>query len=158
MGAIIFVSVLAAAGIIYVGTAKPFTPISRVTTELDEDIQKVRSGYGSYAEDYYKTLDTYRHRLGPDRVREYDEAMYDELDTQFEELLGLVEAGEVTYYDDARKWAGYFPEKDDRKARRSRADGAMAKWIGRTVDESVDKVLEGAKELLEKATEGTSNE
>jgi hypothetical protein len=84
--------------------------------------------------------------------------MYRELDEQFEELLGRVEAGETAYYDDARKWAGYFPEKEERKVRRQKVDNAMAQWIGRTVDESVEKVLEGAKDLIDQAREKMSEE
>ena len=150
LGAMIFVSVLAVSGLFYVGTVKPFTSLDTITTELHEDLEKVRSGYGSYAEDYYRTLEKYRRRLGPERLREYGETMYGELDVQFEGLVERVEAGEIVYFDDARE---YFPEKEDRKARRSRADSAMAKWIGRKVDESVDRVLEGAKDLIDKATD-----
>lgn len=154
MGLSIFLSLVVLSGLIYIGRNKPFTPISSVEAELAEHLVAVESGIGGHADDYYKLLESFRHKLGDRRVRELEQSMYGELDEQFEALLERVRNGEAAYFDDARKWAGYFPDKADRKARRARVDNAMAKWIGRTVDESVDKVLEGAKELLEKATEG----
>jgi len=152
-GLIIFFSLVMLSGIVYIARNKPFTPVSRIKAQLSEHFASVESGLGGHAQDYFRILDTYRHKLGDRRVAELEESMYRELDEQFEVLLSRVESGEVAYFDDARKWAGYFPDKEDRKMRRERVDNAVAQWIGRRVDESVDKVLEGAKELLDKVTE-----
>ena len=139
--------------LLYAAIARPFMPVAKVETELQYYIEKVESGYGNYTRRFYRLLRRQDRKLGPDRVAYYDELMYSELDEHFQDLIAKLEQGEVVYYDDARRWAGHFPEAEERKERKQQAGNAMAQGVGRTVGDTVKSVGEAVKDLLNKASD-----
>lgn len=147
------VSTIAVVVGIYVWTARPFTPITQVEEDLNEYLMRVDEGYGAYSKRYYRLLDTFERRLGPESVTEYESMMHTELDEQFDALIERLENGEVAYLDDARKWAKYFPDPEEQEARREMAGNAFSQGLGKTVGDSLNTIKEGARGLIDRAAE-----
>ena len=135
---------------IYLLAARPFTSVSSVEAELEACIEQVDESYGDYANRFYKLLDRYDRRLGDTAVADYNQRMREVLDREFSETLAKVVAGEIRYYDDARKWAGLYPEAELRSAKREEAQNALAEGLKRSVGGTVEDVVDGAKNLLQR--------
>lgn len=147
-------SVIVAAGLslflLYAAIYRPFTPIDTVETQLVEYLQKVElNDIGEYAKKFYNLLGKYDRRLGNTVTEEYKNAMYESLHAQFGVLIGRLQEGEIRYFDDAKKWAGHFPDREDRRARREQVDNALAEGLGEAVGGTLEKVKTGIKGLFE---------
>lgn len=147
------VAVLFLAFGIYTAAARPFMPVSKVTEQLDYNLEKVEEGYGSYSRKFYRLLNQQERKLPAGAASDYRSTMYDTLDRHFDESIALLEAGEVRYYDDAKQWASRFPEAEEREDRKNQAENAFKKGLGAAVGDTIDDVKEGAKNLFRRAVD-----
>lgn len=138
---------------IYLAAYQPFRPIDGVTADLTHYVERVEAGYGEYSRKFFRLLERQDRRLGPTRAQEFQGRMYDALDERFAELVARVEDGRMSYYDDARDWAGYYPEPEERKAKRQIARNARSAGLGVSVGDSVESIVEGAKEIIGRAVD-----
>lgn len=134
--------------ILYIGIRRPFASLTKVEQDLSYYLEQVDGGYGEYSEKYYKTLKIFNNRLGPAKTANYRRQMNGELEEQFDVLIVALEAGEVTRYDDARKWAGYFPEREMRRAKKEEAQNALVQGAGGAIGDSVRSLLKSVGETL----------
>lgn len=138
---------------IYLGVAKPFMPVSKVTANLDYYLEKVEDGYGSYAKKFYRLIDRQGNKLAVGVESEYRSDMYTTLDDHFDDTIDRLEAGEIRYYDDAKDWASRFPESEERADRKAIAENALKAGLGTSFGDTLEEVKEGAKNFLENAVQ-----
>lgn len=143
--------------ILYAGIKKPFMPLSKVETDLQYYLEKVDAGYGDFSKKYYSNLRRFEGRLGSVKTARYRQDMYTELDEHFQEFLEKLQNGEVAYIDDARRWADYFPEKEERKARKKIATNAIVGGVGENIGEAVKSILDGAKDVIDRTIDAIDN-
>ena len=143
--------VLALSFAIYVAAARPFMPVSKITGDLDYYLEKVEDGYGSYAKKFYSLIDKKGNKLSVQTESAYRSDMYNTLDDHFDETILRLEEGEVRYYDDAKAWAGRFPDAEERTDRKEAAENALKKGLGTAMGDTLEDVKEGAKNLFKKA-------
>ena len=144
--------------VLHIAINRPFMPLSEVEAKLQYDLEKVEAGFGDFSVDYYKTLRRYDGRLGPAKTARYEQTMYTELDEQFQELMGKLQNGEVVYIDDARRWADYFPERAERKARKKMATNAVVGGVGENIGNAVESILEGAKDIIDRTIDAIDSD
>lgn len=137
--------------LIYCLVFRPFMPVSKVESNLAYYHEKVEDGYGEYSNRYYSLLRKHERKLGADQATLYRQRMYETLDEHFNTLLVKLENGEVVYFDDARRWAKLFPDREEQKARKQQASNAVTQGFGHTIGESVKTVTDGVKNLIDKA-------
>ena len=111
-------------------------------------LEQVDGGYGEYSEKYYKLIHIFDDRLGTEKTANYRRQMNAELEEQFDRFIVELAAGEATRYDDARKWAGYFPEREMRKVKKEEAQNALFQGVGAAVGDSVRSILKSVGETL----------
>lgn len=136
---------------LYVAVARPFMPVSKITEQLDYYQVKVEEGYGSYSQKFYRLIDRRGSKLPAGTEAEYRSSMYETLDNQFDTTIEKLEAGEVRYYDDAKKWASRFPEAEERSDRKEQAENSFKKGLGTAVGNTIDDVKESARNFFQKA-------
>ena len=150
-GGLAFIIVLTL--ILYIGIRRPFASLAKVEQDLSYYLEQVDGGYGEYSEKYYKTLRIFDGRLGPTKTANYRRQMNAELEEGFDRFIVALESGKVTLYDDARKWAGYFPEREIRKAKKEEAQNALVRGAGGTIGDSVRSILKSVGDTLRKAAD-----
>lgn len=136
---------------LFILATQPFRPVADIKAELASYYEKVDEGYGLYAKRYYALLNKYGAKLGPTTVADYRKTMETELDEHFLENLAFVEAGELRYVDDAKDWASYFPEKEDREERRRRVDNVFQAGMGKVLGGAWETVKQEAGKLFNEA-------
>ena len=140
-------------GLILMAVYRPFTPVSAVEERLQSYYERVDEGAGGFSRKYFRTVDRFDRKLGDARTAELRAKMNAEIDENLMEYIQKVESGEIAYYDDARTWAGYFTEREVRKAKRQIVQNALVKGVGEAMGEATESVIQGAKGLIEKAGE-----
>ncbi len=125
--------------VVFFSTYRPFTPISSVENDLEFYIERVDAGYGEYAQKFYRLLDRFDRRLDDPTEERYRERMYDTLDLRFRELLTALQSGDLTLFDDARKWAKLFPERAERNTRKELVENAGVKGVGGALGNFIEK-------------------
>lgn len=135
----------------YLAAARPFASVPAIESELATYRERVQEGYGEYAKRYYRVLDRFERRLGTARVTEHQAAMHGVLDDHFRVLLERVDNGEIAYVDDAYRWSGYYPEREERAGRRSQVQNTLVNAVGQKIGESMDTVIQGARDFLDRA-------
>jgi len=136
--------------VLIVAVRRPFLPLAEVEARLQYYLEKVDDGYGDFSQKFYILLRRQDQRLGPAKTHRYQQDMYAELDENFREYLERLENGEVAYIDDARRWADYFPEREERKARKKMASNAIVGGVGENIGDAVNSILDGAKEIIDR--------
>ena len=139
-------------------TYRPLKPLDTVTDNLDTYIAQVENGTGGFADDFYKLLNRFDRRLDDSVEETYRERMYNALDTRFGELLENLKEGDLTLFDDARKWAKLFPEKADRKARIELVENAGLKGLGGTARRVFDRLKSWGADAVEWVEEKVEND
>ena len=146
-------TVLSAIGIamlIYINTYYPFTAVSEIEESLNYYVSQVDNGYGAYSEKFYASLDKYGFKLNKMQIGQYNEKMHRELEENFNALIEKLESGEIRYYDDAKEWASYFPEEEERLAKEEMVDNALGKGVSKTIDDGVNKLFDGTGNILKR--------
>ncbi len=145
--------VLALSFAMYIAIARPFMPTERIIQQLDYYQEKVEDGYGSYTRKFYGLLDQQGRKLTEGAGADYRVSMYQTLDQHFAETVTRLEAGEVRFFDDAKKWASRFPDAEERTDRKDQAENAFKKGVGAAIGNTLNEVKEGAKNIFQKAAD-----
>ena len=136
-------------------TFRPLKPMETITADLDHYIAEVDDGKRDYAKDFYKLIDRYERRLGDNQVDSYRNEMYRVLDERFNEILEKVVAGNITFADNARRWAKSFPEKAEQRIRKELIEDATLGAVGEAVKKgfgrAVDWLQGVADSIIDKA-------
>ena len=141
------------AGALFFLRYRPLTPIDSVRSDLDFYIERVEAGNGEYADDFYDTLRRFDLRIAkPDEVA-YRERMYRVLDRGFADVLERLKDGDLTLLDDARRWAKFFPDSAERRARRQLVDNASLTGVGGALQNIVERAGTFITETADKAAD-----
>lgn len=136
---------------IYILAAQPFKTTAEIESELSSYMIKVDEGLDGYADKYFSLLKKHGSKLPPGKAAEYSDLMYDEVDEHFNELLAKVEAGELRYADDAKKWADILPDPEEREVRKQAVDNAFQEGLGESIGSTWETVKREAGEIIEEA-------
>ena len=147
------IAVLVLTFAMYTAIAKPFMPTTKVVAQLDYYHGKVEEGYGSYARKFYGLLDQQGRKLPSGAQATYENSMYETLDGHFSETVAKLEAGEVRFFDDAKKWASRFPDTEEQADRKDQAENAFKKGLGTAVGDTLEDVKEGARNVFQKSAD-----
>jgi hypothetical protein len=139
--------------VILIGIYRPFTSREAVTMQLDDLYAKVADGNGEYSKKYYRVLDRFDRKLGSETTGAYESRMHSALDAGFQENLALLSSGQISLYDYTREWANYFPEREERKARRQLAQNALVEGVGDAMGEAAQSVINGVRDLVGKGAD-----
>ena len=145
-------AIVIAVGLVFI-RYRPLTPIDSVRADLDFYIERVEAGNGEYADDFYKTLQRFNLRISEPVEELYRERMYRVLDRGFAEVLERLKSGDLTLLDDARRWAKFFPDSAERKARRELVDDARIKGVGGALQNVIERAGEIISETADKAAD-----
>ena len=132
---------------------RPLTPIDSVRSDLDFYIERVEAGNGEYSDDFYKTLRRFDLRIAEPAEEMYREKMHRVLDRGFTDVIERVKSGDLTLIDDARRWAKFFPDSAERKARQELVDNARAKGLGAAARNVIERAGDFISETADKAAD-----